>query len=210
MEGDLADWPEPGPAAHTKLVIPMDGVAVMRTYTVRSFDRSRGEVAIDFFLHPGNGPAARYAQQAVPGDELELGGRNRSTFTPPEDGAHVLLAGDSSALPAIVTCLETLPRAARATVVVSLARPEDELSLASPAPLDVRWLHAAGADAFVDAVCDVEADCAWVACEATAMRRIRASSLESGRYTRETLATRGYWKQGEADHPDHDTGEDDG
>lgn len=208
MEGDLAGWPEPGPAAHTKVVVPVDGEAVMRTYTVRSWDLARGEVTFDFYLHPGNGPAARYARAAVPGAELQLGGRNRSMFAPVEDACHVLLAGDSSALPAIATCLEALPADARATVVASLARPEDELPLTSPAALDVRWLHAADNDAFVDAVLDVEADRAWIACEATLMRRLRASCLESSRYGREVLATRGYWKQGESNHPDHDIGED--
>ncbi len=39
------------------------------------------------------------------------------------------------------------------------------------------------------------------------MRRLRATLLDSG-VDRQSLQTRGYWKRGEANHPDHDTGED--
>jgi NADPH-dependent ferric siderophore reductase len=47
----------------------------------------------------------------------------------------------------------------------------------------------------------------WVACEANAMRRIRAHLLAAG-VPASTLTTRGYWRIGEANHPDHDYGED--
>jgi NADPH-dependent ferric siderophore reductase len=206
VEGDLAGWPEPGAAAHTKLFVPADGEGVMRTYTVRAWDLAAGSAVFDVYLHPGNGPAARWADAVAPGDRLELGGRNRSTFAPADDARTYLLAGDPSALPAIATCLEVLPAGARATVVAAVPEAADELPLASAAELDVRWLRAPDDDAFVAAVEDVEADRYWIACEATLMRRLRHALLE--RAPREAVSTRGYWKRGEANHPDHDTGED--
>jgi NADPH-dependent ferric siderophore reductase len=47
----------------------------------------------------------------------------------------------------------------------------------------------------------------WVAAEATVIRRIRSGMLAAG-LNREQLTTRGYWRGGEANHPDHDYGED--
>jgi NADPH-dependent ferric siderophore reductase len=205
--GELSDWPEPGSAAHLKLFLPQaEGETVMRTYTVRAFDRVRGEVAIDVYLHDGNGAAARWAATARPGDGLALSGRSRSTFEPTAGATSYLFGGDASALPAIATCVEALPSSAQATVIVAVADPVDALPLRSPAALDVRWVHE-GDDAFADAVGDVETDRAWIACEATLMRRLRGLLLDS-RFDRHTLSTRGYWKRGEENHPDHDTGED--
>ncbi|MCM3924575.1 siderophore-interacting protein, partial [Frankia sp. AiPs1] len=47
---------------------------------------------------------------------------------------------------------------------------------------------------------------AWVAGEASAVRRIRRQLLDSG-LDRGQVSTRGYWRLGAADHPDHDFGE---
>ncbi len=129
--GELGDWPEPGPAAHLKLFLPQDdGETAMRTYTVRAFDRERRELTVDVYLHEGNGPAARWAATAQPGATLELSGRARSTFEPTPGATSYLFAGDPSALPAIATCVEALPPAARATVVAIARDPTDYPPLA--------------------------------------------------------------------------------
>jgi NADPH-dependent ferric siderophore reductase len=47
---------------------------------------------------------------------------------------------------------------------------------------------------------------AWVAAEATVIRRVRSGLLPG--LSREQLTTRGYWRGGEANHPGHDYGED--
>jgi NADPH-dependent ferric siderophore reductase len=48
----------------------------------------------------------------------------------------------------------------------------------------------------------------WVGLEAAAMRAVRRHLLGVRGLDREQVYTRGYWKLGVADHPDHDTGED--
>jgi 2-polyprenyl-6-methoxyphenol hydroxylase-like FAD-dependent oxidoreductase len=48
----------------------------------------------------------------------------------------------------------------------------------------------------------------WVGLEATAMRAVRRHLLGERGLEREQVHTRGYWKLGVTDHPDHDTGED--
>lgn len=48
----------------------------------------------------------------------------------------------------------------------------------------------------------------WGPKPASAMRTVRRHLLGERGLDRDQLYTRGYWKIGVADHPDHDTGED--
>jgi len=48
----------------------------------------------------------------------------------------------------------------------------------------------------------------WIACEAQAVRRIRAYLLHERGLGPTQIYTRGYWQVGEENHPDHDYGED--
>ena len=48
----------------------------------------------------------------------------------------------------------------------------------------------------------------WVACEAAAMRDIRRYFTRERGIPAPQLVTRGYWRAGEQNHPDHDYGED--
>ena len=48
----------------------------------------------------------------------------------------------------------------------------------------------------------------WIACEAGAMRRIRKHLLGERRIDPALVHTRGYWKLGETNYPDHDYGAD--
>ncbi len=213
VQGELADWPEPGPAAHMKVFLPDTPVGpVVRTYTVRDWDRERGAVTIDMALNEGHGPATQWASRVVPGMWMEISGRSRSTFTPAEEGGHHLFAGDETALPAIATCVASLPESARATVILEVADADEEQPLATHAQVDVRWLHTQDGDGdFTDSVLEAVVSLAptevWIACEAGVMRGIRRALLDQ-RFPVEQLKTRGYWKRGESDHPDHDTGED--
>ncbi len=141
-QGELADWPEPGPAAHMKVFLPDTPTGpVVRTYTVRDWDRERGAVTIDFSLNEGAGPATQWASRVVAGMRLELAGRSRSTFTPHGEAARYLFAGDETALPAIATCVAALPAAASATVILEVADAAEQQVLESNAQLDIRWLH---------------------------------------------------------------------
>lgn len=211
-QGELSDWPEPGPAAHLKVFLPDTPVGpVMRTYTVRDWDRERGAVTLDFSLNEGAGPATQWASRVVAGMRLEIAGRSRSTFTP-RDGGRYLFAGDETALPAITTCVAALPPSATATVILEVADAAEQQPLVSNAGLEVYWLYhgAASESRFAETVVRmVKAEAptdVWIACEAQLMRIVRRTLLDGGLPAAQ-LSTRGYWKRGESDHPDHDTGE---
>jgi len=219
---ELAQFAWNGPAAHIKLIFPGDSPAsgearpVMRTYTPRRFDAVAGELDVEFVIH-GEGPASAWAAQASVGQSLTIAGPGRS-YAVDTEAAWYVLAGDDTAIPAICTILETLPAAVRKLVLLEVADAAEEHALDVPlAAATVRWLRR-GADPgraglpLEAAVRDTQLPAGegriYVACEAGAMRRIRAHLLAERGVARDRLVTRGYWKLGASDHPDRDYGED--
>ena len=230
--GDLTRFGEAAPTSHMKVFLPAPGQdapalpvttpdgeriwptdqprPVVRTYTPRSYDPETGTVEAQFVLH-GEGPAAVWAQRAKPGDAIALGGPG-GRFSADLGAARWWIAADESALPAVGTLLDALPASAAAEVHLEVDGADDEIPLTSRADTTITW-HRRRA-AFGDELNDAAASAAiadgtqvWVACESSAMRRIRRLLLDSG-VAASSLITRGYWRLGEADHPDHDYGDD--
>jgi NADPH-dependent ferric siderophore reductase len=220
------------PAQHIKVLIPEPGQhevrlpgpgpdgpvwpagqprPATRTYTPRSYDGAAGTLQVQFLLH-GEGPASAWAERAAAGDRLGIAGPGGRPM-PAEDGARWIIAGDESAIPAIGTLLDSLPASSVEAVYVEGAKDAtDEFELSSwPAvsrlPAEAgdpgAALHGALTGSQIPAGCQV-----WVACESAAVRRIRLALLGEHRLDAARLVTRGYWKAGEANHPDHDYGED--
>ncbi|MEO7000895.1 MAG: siderophore-interacting protein [Ktedonobacterales bacterium] len=186
---------------------------LMRTYTPRHFDPEALELDVDFVLH-GDGPAVNWATTAREGAALMLAGPGGGYVVNPAIESY-LIVGDASALPAIGTLVETLPATAQAQVYVEIPEAADALALTSAAQINVTWLHAGSARqapsaSLIDVVRQtaIPDGAVLVACEATAMRTIRKYLLEERHVPTAALYTRGYWKIGEVNHPDHDTGED--
>ncbi|MCW5713083.1 MAG: siderophore-interacting protein [Bauldia sp.] len=123
-------WPEGRKPAHTE------------PYTVRRFDGERGEIDIDFVVHEG-GRASEWAQRARPGDGLVIN-QPHGLYEAPDDIEWVLFACDATGIPALGRLLEDLPASVEARAIVEIADPAHELTLMSPARLDVTWLHGSG------------------------------------------------------------------
>jgi NADPH-dependent ferric siderophore reductase len=184
----------------------------MRTFTPRRFDAPSTTLEVEFVLH-GEGPASTWARQATPGQGIAVagpGGRMPLALGP----GRWIVAGDESAIPAIATLLEALPASASAQVYVEVDDASDEIAFESEADVVATWLHrpsgrfgqtleAALSAADVTAVAGV-----WIACEAGAVRSIRRALLTERGVEPTSLVTRGYWRLGEQNHPDHDYGED--
>jgi NADPH-dependent ferric siderophore reductase len=223
---DLGRFRWPGPAGHLKLILPQAGELVLpepdadglvafdrslpitlRTYTARRFDPVASELDLDIFLH-GTGPASRWAQSARPGDSAAVTVPRSAGFTEDPAADWIVIAGDASALPAIATIVPTLTRPA--TILAELDDQGDRPALDAGGP--VTWLAAAGSSgdelerAMLKEPLPSGHGQVWVAAEATVIRRIRSGLLAG--LGREQLTTRGYWRGGEANHPDHDYGED--
>ncbi|GAA5514268.1 vibriobactin utilization protein ViuB [Deinococcus carri] len=184
---------------------------VVRTFTVRAVDRGAGELTVDVVLHGGF--AAQWAQNAQPGDPVGVAGPMGAPL--PRTAGPYLIAGDHCALPAIARLLEDLPQDAAGDVLVEVPGPADELPLAYPPGIRLRWLHRTGAAGeetlLADAVralppLPLTPDTfAWVACESASVKALRAHLREErGLPARQTLLM-GYWKRGVDERTYHDT-----
>ena len=116
--------------------MPVEQRPVVRTYTVRSVDIERRELAIDFVVHGDHGVAGPWASAATPGQPAYLMGPSGAYAPDPAADWH-LLAGDEAALPAISAALEALPANAIGKVFIEVAGPDDEIPLSAPPGVDV-------------------------------------------------------------------------
>ncbi len=221
---DLATFAWSGPAAHVKLIFPdpTTGVipefsperrpATMRTYTPRRFDATTGPLQIDFVLH-GIGVASTWVSHAQVGGELVLLGPAPGYEIDPR-AAWYVLACDETALPAVETLLEALPRAMSVTVFAQVGDAREERPLPGPSATNVHWILR-GSDGEVALAAALERfgwpegnGRVYVGCEAGQMRRIRKDLVETAGFERTRITTRGYWRLGAANHPDRDYGDD--
>ena len=235
VRGDaLAEFRIEAPTSHVKVLLPAAGQdapalpeqtpdgpvwpegaerPVVRTYTPVRFDETSKTLELQFVLH-GVGPASEWAERAAPGDKLAIAGPG-GRFALDETVGDWWLAADESAIPAVATLLAALPATATADVHIEVADAADEIAFDSPAKTTVTWHHRRSPDAF-GAELDEAARTAeipagariWVACEAAAMRGIRRHFTRERGLPSSSLVTRGYWRLGEVDHPDHDYGDD--
>ena len=230
---DLDAYGAAPPTSHLKVFLPAEGQTepllprqtpdgpvypdgpppVVRTYTPRRYDPQTRILEIQFLLH-GTGPATEWAQRAKPGDKLAVGGPGgRFSMEPAAD--HWWLAADESAIPAVGTLLDVLQETATAEVHIEVDGPDDEIAMESRAKTSITWHHRRSGEAFGAELARAAREASipdgarvWVACEAAAMRDIRRYLLTDKKVPRDALVTRGYWRVGEQNHPDHDYGED--
>ncbi len=106
-----------------------------RSYTVRAF--ADGELTIDFVNHPG-GVAASWAYNCAVGDVIDFVGPS-VTESMPQAQWH-LVAGDETAVPALMRWLEEAPQGARAQVFAEVPTVEDFLDIEPPANINWTWL----------------------------------------------------------------------
>ncbi|HEY3686027.1 MAG TPA: siderophore-interacting protein [Streptosporangiaceae bacterium] len=119
--------------------LPPERLPVTRTYTVRRVDADRQQLAIDFVVHGDEGIAAPWAAAAQPGDAIALSGAGGGYAPDPADDWHLFL-GDESALPAIGSALEALPRDARGLAYLEAQYHDDAIEKAAPDGVRLTWL----------------------------------------------------------------------
>ena len=115
------------------------GPITRRTYTIRWYDPEALEMAIDFFDHGVNGPASAWANAAVEGSFLGLGGPGTPKVTS-YTADWYLIAADMSALPVAAATLAVMPADARGVALFEITSPEDRQDFAIPPGIEVHWL----------------------------------------------------------------------
>jgi NADPH-dependent ferric siderophore reductase len=207
----------PGFDDHVKLVLASDGDVASalpvqrahgidwpaapnrqgRDYTPRRFDPGTGELDLDLVLH-GDGPAATWAQDARPGDELWFVGPKASTVWP-DDVDWALLAGDETALPAIGRFLDERPVDVPVQVVVTVGDTSARQDLALRDGDTVRWVVAPEGDR---TALDVAVRAlawwpgqvyAWAASESRALLPVRRYLTREHAVPRTHVDVTGYW-----------------
>jgi NADPH-dependent ferric siderophore reductase len=113
---------------------------VTRTYTVRRAETDEQQLAIDFVVHGDAGIAAPWAARAEIGDTITLSGVG-GAYRPDRSLDWHLFAGDESALPAICSALDALPRDARGIAYLETHDTAEHLDAEPPAGVAVVWLH---------------------------------------------------------------------
>jgi len=176
---------------------------IARDYTPRRFDPVRRELTIEFVLH-GEGPAATWASQAVPGQVLGVGGP-KGSFLIPDNYDTYVLAGDACALPAIARFLEEMRPGARALVLIEVADGREERHLPTAANAKIRWLHRDGKPAGTPDLLHAALrnlslpkgeTHAWLAGEIETVSRLRSYLIEEEGLPRAQIRAAGYWRHG--------------
>jgi NADPH-dependent ferric siderophore reductase len=178
----------------------------MRDYTPRRFDAASGELDLDFVRH-GDGPAARWAETAVVGDELHIAGPKSSVVIPTAVD-WVLLVGDETALPAIGRYLDELPLDVPVRVIVEIRHPDARQSLALRAGDSVRWVLNIEADPAALGIAVREQEWlpgqvyVWAAAESSALLPLRRWLGREKLVPKTHLNVTGYWHQAQAQASD--------
>jgi NADPH-dependent ferric siderophore reductase len=196
---DKPEWP--WPAADGRILWPEpDRRPATRYYTIRRIDALSGDIDIDFVLHDHEGPGSAFAVNAKPGAICGMAGPLGRGIRP---ARWFLLAGDETALPAIARILETLPATASGDVFIEVSDGREELALAAPPGMTIRWLHRGTSPPgstrlLIDAVNTVRWPdhrevFAWVACEARTVRTLRDYFRGTRGLAREQHLAVAYW-----------------
>lgn len=188
-----------------------------RVYTLRSVDKARGEVEVDFVLHGDahqddaheggpHSPGNAFGAEAVAGDVVGMFAPGGDEIP---DAGKLLLFGDDTALPAIARILEKLKPDARARVFAEIDGPEDHYDLPTGSNIEINWLYRNGrepgtAALLTEALPAVQADAQdedayiWVGCEFNDFKDIRRTMRSGWKIPRERHLVVAYWRRGSA------------
>jgi len=188
------------------LRLPLDAVSMVnRRYSIRRADPSEGTVDLDVVMH-GDGPAARWAAAAQPGQELAevVGPRGKITWDPAASW-HLFL-GDETYIPATLAMLAALPPRVVARAVLEVSGRSDEQPFDSLADAEVKWLHRQ--DGSPGDPTRLQAELrdwsipagpghVYIAAEVRVALSLRDQLLARG-LGREVVSAKGYWSRGRA------------
>lgn len=210
---ELADFTSPGPADHIKISVPGGGEPAVRDYTPLEFraDGPKGpELDIDFFLHGvgshgavshGGGPAANWAANASPGDEVEIAGP-RGSLMPPTDADELLLVADESALPVAARWLQWAGDQTSVTAYFSIEDPSIATYLAEHevAGRRLSWLTGRDRDGRLAGILRDshigEGTFIFLAGEANSLVPMRRYLRRELGLPKAQVSAHGYWKRG--------------
>lgn len=198
------------PGQDFALSLPLgNGEVGRRHYTIRSIDREKGEIAIDFLMH-GKTPGPEFARHAQPGDTIEAKGPRGRTYVRDDVDWH-LFTGDETCLPAILHMLETLPEGARTFVFLEVQSETQRQPVETRANAQVEWIVRGAVPAgpnslILDRLRSFDLPGgqgqAYVIGETSNVRAQRQHLVARG-LSKDRIASEGYWRPGREGGHDH-------
>ncbi len=109
----------------------------LRAYTIWAHDRAAATLDLCVLDHPGQGPGARWAMAAQPGDAVTFRPPEGKLVARPRAGLH-LFVGDETAAVAFGAIMRALPSAAKVVAIIETESVAERLPLQMTHEL--RWL----------------------------------------------------------------------
>jgi NADPH-dependent ferric siderophore reductase len=168
----------------------------LRTYSI--WDRRADAIDLCVLDH-GDGPGARWARSARPGQEVLCTKPQGNLVVQP--GPYHVFVGDETASVAFGPMLRSLPTGADVHGVIEVDSPDDRL----PLPEGVTWRYREGASAasstaLVEAVAKLtlpaEPGIAYVAGELRTLQAVRAHFTRDRRWPRRSVVIKPFWTPG--------------
>lgn len=199
---------EPFPTLWLRLWAPHpakgEGFVAQRGYTFVTLDAATGTFSLDFVLHETSGPAGDWAQQVSIGDTVEVA-LTPARIDVPDGTTTLVLAGDTTALPAINTWLESVPEEIETRVFLEDDHPDAD-GLPRVQRRNGTWelmpragdRGAALAQAIHDGIAPSSGIYAWAAGEKMLIKNVRGVLREHLGLDRAHHFTQFYWIEGKA------------
>lgn len=218
LTGDeLLGWPTGSNGGNIKLFLPEQGCSaeelearlqngpkpVVRTYTARHYDPELNELAVDFVVHPGAGPASDWAQSAQVDSILGLAGPSGKKL-PDVDAERYIFCADMSAMPAAEAELEVLPASALGDIIFEVMSEEDIRDIKHPPDMKLHWLVQSDPHVKSSQQLDLVKSLVWpdenvvvfVAGETSVVREFRLWLTKEKELPKSNHYLSGYWKIG--------------
>lgn len=174
-----AQWPEG------------DDELLDKVYTTRAFDQATGTLTFDIFHHDG-GFTCEWAKTNPLGQIVGIMGPGGGWFP---DAENLLLAGDETALPAIVRILENAARNDSGKAIILVASAADVQPIDAPDGYEVQWIFRNDGADLLTATKDAGTDFGflWFAAHQDEAREMRLFWKETQNVDRKAMMSVAYW-----------------
>jgi NADPH-dependent ferric siderophore reductase len=204
LTGDsLADFPADMTGSYVKVIISQsdDEAPKMRSYTIRSFDAAKRELALDFVVNRHSGPATNWAAQAEVGEQVEIAGPGPLKMTQ-HDHHSYLLVGDITSLNAINGYIPRYRSDADVRVIISVPTRDDIIAMDYDDASNTVWFIEDEASETLEKTVMRAArgmhpeTHVFIGLEARSIRALRPQLQEELGFSRLNTFAVGYWKRG--------------
>ncbi|EPL9569641.1 siderophore-interacting protein [Providencia rettgeri] len=195
------------PASWVKVFFPWKDSLAGRAYTISGINKSNRTIDIDMVLH-GDGPASRWAEDALIGDKLGFAGPCSGGFKPLPETGWLLLLGDETALPAMCRILDSLTEPMPVFWFAEVSSEKEIQTLNYPDLIVNSWLirdrhydsvmNSSLVRAITQCALPAEIGQVWLACEQQIAVYLKNHFINERGIPKTSLFAKGYWKKGES------------